>query len=234
MAEQKPPLWRRVLAPTLQWAVTQITSNWTALVAVVSTSGLMTALAWMTDWTRALGPVGIGAVTLVTGAFIWCAVVWIQSQLAKIRERKAKTGALVDWQQRVDYVNPLAAEFHKARIKLNDLKNPVTGAITGKRFVDCELLGPANVVSKQSSMMFVNLMNCDTVVVRPAKDLHLFNVILLEDCQIINGSIMNCTLFIGRKEVKTFAEMGAGFVTLTGVPEIDTPRLSAPEPEKPQ
>src|SRR5437764_10776112 len=32
----------------------------------------------------------------------------------------------------------------RRRINLNDLKNPLTNRVIGKKFIDCEFMGPAN------------------------------------------------------------------------------------------
>jgi hypothetical protein len=135
------------------------------------------------------------------------------------------------WRDRVDAVNPLALEFTRQRIRLQDIANPITKRIANKQFIDCELLGPANIVaSKNSKLSGIGMVNCDFIVMQPDTPVH--NVIVIEDTTIFGGHLLQCTVFVPPVLVKSFAEMGVKFVTLTGAPEIDNPKPPNTEAKK--
>jgi len=45
-----------------------------------------------------------------------------------------------------DFVDPMAKTFERKRIHIRDLQPPLQGHITNKVFIDCDLIGPANIV----------------------------------------------------------------------------------------
>ena len=131
-------------------------------------------------------------------------------------------------------MNPLAPEFTRQRIRLADIAHPVTNRIRNKRFVDCDLLGPATIVLSSTrpsgfQMNGTGLGNCDIVVTTQRPFIN--NVIVLEDVHIIGGDILKCTVYIHPSMVDLFDLPGANFVTLTGRPDIDgRPPFQRPPP----
>lgn len=109
-------------------------------------------------------------------------------------------------------INPLQLEFHKTRINLADLADPVTKVIANKTFYGCELIGPANVLPR--GHLFLNnpnAVNCQAVVIK--RDTRLFNVIVLEDCKIFGGKITNCTFFLVPEITAPFRQGSIRFLT---------------------
>jgi hypothetical protein len=202
-----------------QWAYDRIAGNWQTLVAVFVAGGGMTYLAAITDWAHAWGPLGIGAVGLAAALAVWIGLALGASIRAKATLHKAHTTAIEKWKEQVDSVNPLASEFHTKRLRIADISHPISNRISNKRMIDCELVGPANLVMIGSSFSHVGFMNCDIAVARDGAMIQ--NAILLENVTMIGGQIWNCTIFIPSNQIPAFRAAGGNFISLTGVPEID-------------
>src|SRR5947208_13944402 len=159
-------------------------------------------------------PGGSALVGLLIFSVIY--LLWARARLAL-----ANAAAVRKWQESVDSINPLDQEFTRRRINPNDLKNPLTNRVIGKKFIDCEFMGPANLAFYRNNYVKVESLNeCDFVVVRQTH-FRLINVVIFEDAQIVGGSMWRCTIFIPPDEANNFYAMGAKFVTLTGDPTID-------------
>ena len=203
-----------------QWAYDRIANNWDRLVAVFIAAGGMTYLAHITEWMAAWGPVGVGSAGLAAALAVWVGMAWADSLRAKALARRAEAAAIERWRDRVDTVNPLAPEFHTKRLRLSEVVHPISQRLSNKRLIDCELIGPANLFLMGVNMTDVDFVNCDAVALRD--DVSIRNAVALEHVTIIGGKIWNCTILVPQREAKKFAEMGAKFVSLTGIPEIDT------------
>ena len=204
-----------------QWVFDRISNNWERIIAAFVAGGGMTYLASITEWIKAWGPAGIGAAGLLAALAAWVGLAWASRLRGDAQLRLANATAIEKWKEQVDTVNPLAKEFHTKRVKLSDLMHPVTSRVKGKRFIDCQIMGPANLlIIDNVTITGVGFANCDVVVARPAQ-IRIFNVLALEDVQIFGGEIIGCTIIIQRDLVPTFQQMGVKFLTLTGVPAID-------------
>jgi len=158
---------------------------------------------------------------LIAGVAAMC-VGWLRYAIVKAT-------AVAKWRDQVDNINPLDAAFHSKRIFWQDLAHPISRKIERKRFTECDLLGPANIVMMGTGVVYgAHLNDCDIVVAKT--DAVLFNVIILEDVEIIGGSIWRCTIFIPPQMVPTLRQQAGlnRFVTLTGVPELDNQPSTQP------
>jgi hypothetical protein len=202
-----------------QWVYDRIANNWERLVAIFVAGGGMTYLANITAWIKALGPFGVGGAGLLSALIVWVALSYAKMLRADARLRHVQAEATKKWETQVDSINPLAAEFHTKRIKLLDLKDPVVSKIIGKRFIDCELIGPANIAFFDSNLQTVHFLDCDALIVKEGSQIH--NAIALESCILVNVKIINCALYVGKGDLPTFTGLGASFITFTGDPEVD-------------
>jgi hypothetical protein len=204
----------------LAWIEARIT-----LYQFVAGSGVMSAaiitgwLASASAWIASSGPVGwwfaalIGALiaTLIAVAVGWLRQLWITADAMRV------------WKTQVDSVNPLEPEFHKKIVRFQDVCHPITRRIRKKKFFDCELMGPANIVAVKNNKIYANSLNtCDMVVVKNAPNVMVYNAIGLEEVDIMGGAIWNCTFFVTQDVAAGFHKKGAKFVTLTGISEIDS------------
>lgn len=177
---------------------------------------------------QALAPAGVvGIVTAYLGstiswiasfgAFGWwvaglCGFFATSASLAALgiaKEKRAAAKARERWAEQVDGTNPLDTDFTRKRLKISDIASPIDKRIANKRFTDCELMGPANIVLMNGgSLMGAAVHNCDICVVRDQTPIH--NVIVFDACNILGGSIFGCTIFISDKMYADhFEGMGA-------------------------
>jgi hypothetical protein len=190
---------------------------WPALPAAVS--GLVTAeLSASVAWVSQFGAFGW-----------WCA--FVAGSLAGLasaalyavfKQRVALTRAMTKWSMQVDNINPLDNQFTKKRIKISDLEHPATRRIAGKQFIDCQLIGPANIAFlNHTSISGVGFINCDLI---PTKDTFFaFNAIGVERTKIFGGEICNATIYLHPSVLAAMEADGMNpyYPTLTGNAEID-------------
>lgn len=137
------------------------------VIASLSGGSMMGYWAAISDRLDAWGPIGWGAAGLASALLIWIVLALARLMGAVATERRSKAEAIREWGRKTDAVNPLDNEFHKQRIKIADLANPVSKRIEKKRFVDCELYGPATVVlAGPGTSTHVGWINCDIVVMK--------------------------------------------------------------------
>ncbi|WKL57539.1 hypothetical protein Q1W73_00705 [Asticcacaulis sp. ZE23SCel15] len=193
----------------------------TGLSVMGVTAWISNNMASQTKWIAQAGPYGIWIATLagtLVVAIIAMVLVkakgWYQDE--KMRQK---------WRETPRSVNPLDTEFHKLRIDISSLANPFNKTIVGKKFTECELIGPAVFVFMGTgSATYGNFVSCDICVVRPG---WIYNVIVFENCNFTHCKFYNCTIFISPDMIPAFKSMGAEFVTFTGDQGIDSqPRPS--------
>lgn len=178
---------------------------------ITASGGLITAyLASVVHWLDSYGKLAWWIMGLL-GALL---TIWILAGFALLKQKWIMASASTKWKEQVSYFNPIDNEFNKLRIKVGDLVHPLRNKIKNKKFIACELLGPANLAFiGATSVSKVAFSNCDIVLVNDKTILH--NVIGFEDVEIYGGAIMACTIFIPPYMEKTFREMpgGGNFVT---------------------
>jgi hypothetical protein len=142
---------------------------------------------------------------------------------ATFKLRLAQAGIVNKWKDQVDSVNPLDSEFFKKRIKLLDLTHPLTRKITHKRFTDCQLVGPANLlIMSNNTLSHISFQNCDYIVTK--RELFLYNAIGLDHVTVIGGEIIDATIFLHPDALGLMEQSGQKiyYPTLTGNAEIDS------------
>ncbi len=208
-----------------QWGYERIVNNWSLLTALFVGGGGMSYLASISEIIAPFGPVGIGGIGLISALLVWVGLAWARGLRANARERLANARAVEKWKEQTDTVNPLDPEFQRARINIADLAHPVTRRISNKRFIDCQLMGPSNlIIMGKTSLANMDFTNCDLVVVNNKKTIPIYNALLIEECQMIGGEIVSCTIYIPPEMVNLFRGFGADFLSFTGDPQIDTPQ----------
>ena len=108
---------------------------------VLVIGGLSAYFASISNWLDVYGPIGWWFAAL-TAILLSVFIVYI---ISVIRLKFTLASANSKWKKDVDYINPLDNEFTKRRINFIDLVHPVHRSISGKKFTDCELIGPARV-----------------------------------------------------------------------------------------
>src|SRR5260370_26834747 len=68
------------------------------------------------------------------------------------------------------YLNPLDTLFTTKRVRIADLSPPIGAIIEGKTFVDCEIMGPANVVFEGCHFHGNSGEVVDAIIIKPRND----------------------------------------------------------------
>ena len=110
------------------------------------------------------------------------------------------------WQEAVDYINPLDDEFSRKRIKISDLADPISNQIRDKTFINCDLIGPANILIVNSNVTGVHFVNCEGIPIK--SDVEILTAIVLMNCTISGGRIANATIFAPPQLVPTLQSIG--------------------------
>lgn len=91
--------------------------------------------------------------------------------------------------------NPLETTFERKRIYVDDLVLPSHPLIDGKTFVDCDIIGPANIYfSYGNNIPTLRPPNIDMVCLDPAKT--FFNGFAFSNCIFRNCSFQRITGFV--------------------------------------
>jgi hypothetical protein len=79
-----------------------------------------------------------GILGALVGALIMLVAAFARERIQMVKFR--------NWVFSAHQINPLDAMFNSRRIRLVDLAPPIGPFITGKTFIDCEIIGPANIM----------------------------------------------------------------------------------------
>lgn len=115
------------------------------------------------------------------------------------------------WQVRAKYdakfmqetggVDPLSKVFEGKRIYLNDFILPSNPLVDGKTFVDCEIVGPANIfLSINNNINDIRSPRVDAVALSGLKD--FLNGYVFQNCSFRNCTFHRVTLFFKPEEVR--------------------------------
>lgn len=93
-----------------------------------------------------------------------------------------------------DRINPAQKTFANVRINIHDLLPPAWRIIDSKDFIECDIIGPANVlIEGKSSILNSGYATVDFVLIRQDRGIH--NVIVFKDCTFQRCKFFNITIF---------------------------------------
>lgn len=130
------------------------------------------------------------------GLVLWCACFLVYAVAhtlyvkSRFNARSMNSGQFVD---------PMAKIFERKRVFLNDFCLPTSPVIQDKVFVDCEIIGPANIfLAIGNRVDEILLPNCDAVVLPP-------NASFANGYTLFNTSFRRCsfqrvTFFLSEQE----------------------------------
>ena len=99
-------------------------------------------------------------------------------------------------------IDPMARTFEKKRIYLNDFALPSKPLIENKTFIDCEIIGPANMVLMAgNSISDQRPPVCDALVVTDG--LEPSNGYAFRNCSFQGCSFLRITMLVTRVELET-------------------------------
>lgn len=97
------------------------------------------------------------------------------------------------------FVNPTERVFEKQRIFLNDFALPSNPFIQGKTFIDCEIIGPSNILlAAGNNIKEPMLPDCDAAVLPPETQIH--NSYSFVGCTFQRCSFQRITFFVSAQE----------------------------------
>jgi hypothetical protein len=93
------------------------------------------------------------------------------------------------------WVDPLAKSYEDKRIYLNDLCLPSFPLLENKTFINCEIIGPANVVPEYgNNIQEPRFPICDAVWLKDGHN--LFNATIFRNCTFRNCSFQRITFLV--------------------------------------
>lgn len=115
------------------------------------------------------------------------------------RLKWAQASATNKWRESVAAISPLEDTFRSQRIRFSDLISPIRPEIRNKTFIDCEMIGPANLAMLATrpgggGFNGTGFVDCDWIVVKDKT--RIYNGALLVDCNFLRGVVYKATFYI--------------------------------------
>ena len=133
----------------------------------------------------------------ICGGFIVSAAYWL---FASSRAKWVRTKYDNTMMLRGGMVDPLAKTFEAKRIYLSEFVLPSHPLVEGKTFIDCEIIGPANVLLVSgNSIAEGRSPSCDAVALRDG-DVPI-NGVFLRNCTFRGCSFQRVTFLISEQEI---------------------------------
>lgn len=203
--------WRWSLANML-WGVGAIASA-TLPAWAVRTMELFSEFSPL-SWVLA-GFAGLAVYCLCYLFFAWARTIHVRS---RFNDRIMNSGGFVD---------PMAKVFERKRIFLNDFCLPTNPYITDKSFIDCEIIGPANLfLAVKNRVDQIQLPDCDAVVLPP--DGKFYNGYTLINSTFRRCSFHRVTFFVSQAEYESVKDLG-WLNWISYAPDSDLPLLAKPD-----
>lgn len=130
-----------------------------------------------------------------------------------ISQQLRRRWAMREWVLRADELNPLDDHFLRKRIRLDSLIDPLTNAIEGKTFTDCQVDGPAAIILRGTGLLNdVNFAQCDLVVLRDG-ECYIYNAVPVVNCTFVRCRLSRFILLMRMNEIQPLLDMGAEPIT---------------------
>ena len=187
-----------------QWASDRIWNNWERLALLSLGSGSLT-LAAVKDWVWNVGPIG-WVLAFFAGLILTLLMMWLYEVVASRGDMRKAVRAVAN---RPSGVNILAPEFRDQRIGVSDFFNVFLLPNAGKTFTNCEMIGPGDVLLRNTTMLApMRFHDCQFVLVRP--DRPISSVAVFDNCRFLGGAFVKCTFFIDAAMLMTLRQMFPG------------------------
>lgn len=163
------------------------------------------ASAWLDKW----GPIawvgaGFGGV-LTLAISLWF--------LSKMRNNWISSSIKRQFYEGAERINPLETVFSHQRINIADLLPPLSLYIDNKTFINCDLVGPAQILLERSSMVNSGGEAVDAVLGRPGA--FSANGIFFRNCVFRDCRFYRITFLIPEYDYRLFVtnNPNVGFIT---------------------
>ncbi len=200
-------LWSRAISFGTELLVKNAVKIFTVIIGLITAyaAGLVEVLKYFSPLSWVLG--GLIGMCLSSLTYALVGYARIRHQLADIRERIAIS----------DFINPHDQTFESRRIRVTDLLRPTISAIENKTFVNCDIIGPANIVVRHCTLRGSSGNLLDAFVASGAMPL---NATVFLNCTFTNCSFYMVTFVIPVQFIDDFARHEfRGLNWLTALPQ---------------
>jgi hypothetical protein len=151
--------------------------------------------------------VGAGFVGLLCLSFEYALLAWARAKWVRTEYDKRMMA-------KGSYADPLAKTYENLRIYLNEFCLPSHALIENKTFINCEIIGPANIMLQiGNNVAEARYPICDAVLLKD--DLHnIYNTIVVRNCIFRQCSFQRITYLVPKEEYQ-YAKDWAGFNWIT-------------------
>ena len=166
---------------------------------VMSLSGgaLMAYLSALSAWVNAWGPIGWGAIGILSFLILMLGIS-IGSYLRAGADSKRALAKFTESTLKTASVNVLLDNFASQRINLSDFYHPFFKSIKYAKFTKCEIFGPAMMLPTQCTFDKILFQDCDVVIVNIPATAHTLT--RFESCTFDQCSFYRITLFVSRDQ----------------------------------
>ena len=111
------------------------------------------------------------------------------------KEKAENARRIANLQEPKGQINPLDETFERKRVFLSDLTPSIGSTVKGKRFIDCEIVGPGVILFyKNVTNINAHFGNCDFVRLAQGPTVQIQNLLAFEDCLFQNCSMIEMTI----------------------------------------
>jgi len=153
-------------------------------------------LAWASHGVSSISSYGIFGwlVVALLGTLVAALCLYL---IAKAAAHRVHAAATRKWAAASETVNPMARDFAGQRIEIADIPHPATRTVGRRRFTDCEIIGPANILLVGNGIITsCAFVQCDVVILNQDINVPIHNVVILEECAFLNCEFIRCTFFL--------------------------------------
>jgi hypothetical protein len=170
----------------LSWLVDQAIERWPTIAVVfggIAMSYLASISAWLEPYGLvAWGAIGIGTILVLSLAYLCVGAALQRVAVSTYTRSKSMVGT----------ANVLAPTHTHERLDLAAFFHPFYKATEDVRFENCELFGPANMVSEGCTFAHCGFIDCEIVIAR--QDRPIRGGILFRRCLFIRSKLYRVTL----------------------------------------
>jgi hypothetical protein len=185
----------------LKW----IFDNW----PVVLGSGSMIYAASITEWLKDWGPVAYVAIGIITASVIALVSALVQLVHAKLSLRQHEARYFHFLEKAQNTFNPRTKQHYKEVLKISDMFSPISSAIEGKSFDDCDFIGPGAIILITANTVSQNVFYDQGDIVFVPKGTQVVGALALIDCTIKNSRFWRVSFVTDNEvELNWFLEIG--------------------------
>lgn len=134
---------------------------------------------------------GYGSVFAVGAAIGYGVALW------KYRENRTESGS---FDVKNEEINPLDRIYSNARLSLEEMRPVSNNAIAGKRFLDCELVGPSTIIFERCHLHVEGdypFNDCVFIRVRRQLPIYIYRSALhFQECNFVNTRFHRCIIAV--------------------------------------